>query len=511
MGMNEQKNGERSDPEVTDCGHGPSISGSGPSGEEMLHFFSQPIGDVCSKDVLSCSSDTSIRTASELMTRHHCSSILVKNPEGEFIGIVTDHYMRKKVIADGYDPHFTVMDIVASPLHTLPGRALVFESYIEMMREKLRYLVVTDDSGDVMGILTSSDLVAAQLQSPFFLMREIFEARSKTEIIDKHGRLPEIIRALIQNGAKARNVCTIITAVSDAILRRLIFFALEEVGPSPVRFAFMTLGSEGRKEQTLKTDQDNAIVYEDVAGDLEKTARDYFSTLGRTVCTWLDEAGFDLCKGEVMAKNPKWCQPLSVWKNYFKSWIFTADPEDLLRASIFFDFHRAYGDKDMVRELRSFLFSSLKGWPGFFRHLAENALHVKPPLNLFRNIAVESKGPHRKEFDIKKATLPIVDIARIYALKHGIAETNTQERLRRLHQKKVLSLSDYLEIDKAYDLLMHLRFTHQVATVIQDRKKPDNYISPGKLSRIEVTMLKEAFKCIENFQAKLRFEFIGDV
>ena len=248
-----------------------------------------------------------------------------------------------------------------------------------------------------------------------------------------------------------------------------------------------------------------------IEGKSEKAAREYFSNLGLIVCTWLDEAGFDLCKGDVMAQNQKWCQPLSVWKKYFKSWIFTADPEDLLRASIFFDFHRAYGDKEMVRELRRFLFSSLKGWPGFFRHLAENALHVKPPLNLFRNIAVESKGPHRKEFDIKKATLPIVDIARIYALKHGIAETNTQERLRRLHQKKVLSLSDYLEIDKAYDLLMHLRFTHQVATVIQDRKKPDNYISPGKLSRIEVTMLKEAFKCIENFQAKLRFEFIGDV
>jgi len=509
--MNKSVIQEGSHGEMEACLYDGSMAESTPHRDEMLHFFSQPLGDVCTKKVLSCPLETSIQAASELMTRQQCSSILVTDSAGKYIGIVTDHYMRKKVISERFDIQRPVGDIMASPLHTLSSRALVFESYIEMMRKKLRYLVVIDDDGDVMGILTTSDLVAAQLQSPFFLMREIFDARAKDEITGKHGRLPEIIKALIQNGAKARNVCTIITAVSDAILRRLVGFALEKMGPPPVRFAFMILGSEGRKEQTLKTDQDNAIVFEDVQGPKKQAAFDYFSELGQTVCSWLDEAGFDLCKGEVMAMNPKWCQPLSVWKGYFKSWIFTADPEDLLQASIFFDFNRAYGDRRLIMDLRHFLFESLGGWPGFFRHLSENALLVKPPINLFGSIVLESKGPHREAFDIKKATLPIVDITRIYALKNRIIETNTQDRLRRLNENQVLSQEEYLEIDKAYDLLMQMRFVHQVDMVIQDRAKPDNYIHPGKLSRIEVTMLKEAFKCIENYRSKLRFEFIGSM
>ena len=341
------------------------------------------------------------------------------------------------------------------------------------------------------------------------LCREIITASSIDEIIDKHKRLPKLIQALINNGAKAKNVTRFITTVSDTILNKIIGFAINDLGTPPAPFVFMIMGSEGRKEQTLKTDQDNAIIYDDFPEDKEDGVREYFLKFGEKVCTWLDMAGYEFCKGDVMAKNPKWCQPLSVWKKYFNSWIYTAEAEDLLKSSIFFDFRCAYGDSNLTGQLREYLLKSLGGWAGFFRHLSENALCFKPPIGFFRNFVVESKGKHRDSLDIKSAMTPIVDFARIYALKNGIEETNTQERLYQLYLKNILTWQDYNEINQSYSFMMQLRFVRQVASVIDEKSKPDNYINPKKLSRMEQTMLKEIFKKIERIQVKLSFDFIG--
>jgi CBS domain-containing protein len=318
-----------------------------------------------------------------------------------------------------------------------------------------------------------------------------------------------IVQNLIHSGAKARNVTALISTIADAILERLIDFALEDLGPPPCRFAFMILGSEGRREQTLKTDQDNAIVYEDVDEDRKEEVNRYFLSFGEKVCTWLDQSGYAFCKGGVMAQNPKWCQPLSVWKEYFSTWIRKAEGEALLQASIFFDLRSGFGDADLINELRNHMFAALSGWAGFFRNLTENALHFKPPLGFFRNFVVESKGEHRNAFDIKSGMQPIVDFARIYALQHRIEETNTQERLHQLHLKKALTWQDYNELNQGYSFLMQLRFVRQVAAVVEEGGLPDNYINPKKLSRLEQTMLKEIFKRIEKFQTKMGFDFTG--
>jgi CBS domain-containing protein len=210
-----------------------------------------------------------------------------------------------------------------------------------------------------------------------------------------------------------------------------------------------------------------------------------------------------------MAKNRQWCQPLKVWKNYFSQWIHTSEPEALLQASIFFDFRAAYGDVELVDELRDHLFKSLVGWPGFFRHLAENAMFFTPPIGFFRNFLVESKGEHRDSFDIKAAMQPVVDYARIYALNNRVAETNTLGRLHDLLEQKKLSAQQYQELDTVYSYLMQQRFVRQVKASAEENGKPDNYINPKKLSRIEQTTLKEIFKRIEKFQAKLSFDFTG--
>ncbi|MFH1977140.1 MAG: DUF294 nucleotidyltransferase-like domain-containing protein [Pseudomonadota bacterium] len=477
--------------------------------EEALQFLNQSVSAVTNSRLVYCGKDTSIQDAASIMSKQSCSSIFVTDNSGEFIGVVTDNDLRKKVIAKGYDIKLPAADIMSSPLCKISGQSLVFEAFMAMMQQNIKHIAVTDSDGKVTGIVTNRDLLTAQGQSPFFVVREIVTANSIDEIIDKHRRLPKLVQALINNGAKAKNVTRFITTISDTILNKIIEFAINDLGPPPAPFVFMIMGSEGRKEQTLKTDQDNAIIFDDVPEDKEDEVRKYFLNFGEKVCTWLDMAGYEFCKGDVMAKNPKWCQTLSVWKKYFNSWIHTAEAEDLLKASIFFDFRCAYGDSNITVQLRKYLLKSLGGWAGFFRHLSENALCFKPPIGFFRNFVVESKGEHRDALDIKSAMTPVVDFARIYALKNGIEETNTQERLYQLYLKNVLTWQDYNEIDQAYSFMMQLRFVRQVASVIDENSKPDNYINPKKLSRMEQTMLKEIFKKIEKIQTKLSFEFTG--
>ena len=476
--------------------------------DSATQFFNLQVGNIYHKNILACSEDTTIQNAAALMSGRKCSSILIKNTEGEFTGVVTDTDLRKKVIAKGYDIASPIGDIMSSPLQSVQDDSMVSEALLEMMDTNLKHLAVRDKRGKVVGIVTNRDLLTAQEQSPFFVVRELASASGMEEIVDKQTRIPRLIQNMINSGAKAKTITRLISSISDAILDKLVGFALKELGPAPAPFVFLIVGSEGRNEQTLKTDQDNAIIYADVPKPESGAAREYFLKFGELVCTWLDQAGYDFCKGDVMAKNPKWCQPLSIWKRYFYSWIRVSTPKDLMESNIFFDLRGGCGNIELVDELRLFLFESLEGWTRFFRDLAVNALGFKPPLGFFRNFVVESKGEHRNKFDIKKSMTPIVDIARTYALKNNISETNTHERLYRLFLEKVLNEETYNDLDQAYSYLMHKRLSCQITNILEG-KAPDNYIDPTKLSRMDQTMFKEIFKRIEGMQTKLSLDFTG--
>ncbi len=342
------------------------------------------------------------------------------------------------------------------------------------------------------------------------LIREINHANAIEEVIGKHSQLPRLIHSMITSGTKIRTVTWLVTAFAEAILNKIFQFALDEVGPSPVPFAFVTLGSEGRKEQTLKTDQDNAIIFRDPGSEKEmKAVQSYFLKLGEKVCMWLDQAGYDYCNGGIMAKNPKWCQPLSVWKKYFLKWTTTTEPENLMNASIFFDFRFSYGQESIVENLYEYLFEIIQGNAGYFSSMAQNAMQFKPPIGFFNNLITEKKGDYKKCLDIKKANTPIVDFARLYSLFHRIKETNTQDRIYQLYIKKVLSRSEYNEIEQAYSFLMQIRFIGQINSILGEKFMPTNYVNPKTLSSIERKMLKEIFKKIKTFQIKLCLDFTG--
>ncbi|MGD9023642.1 MAG: DUF294 nucleotidyltransferase-like domain-containing protein, partial [Desulfobacterales bacterium] len=356
--------------------------------EQASDIFNRPVESIYNKDLVYCDQNMPIQAAAAVMSEHNTSSIFVREPKGQFVGVVTDNDLRKKVTATGYDILKPVSDIMSTPLSMISEKALLFEALMEMMQKNIKHLAVTDNDDKVIGVITNRDLLRAQGQSPLFIVREIIQARFINQIVQVRQQVPRLVETLINTGTKARNVTGLLTTVSDTILEKIIGFALDEFGPPPVNFVFMILGSEGRQEQTLKTDQDNAIIFEDVPSDSLKKVTQYFLKFSERVCNWLDEAGYALCKGGIMAKNANWCQPLSVWKSYFKRWIHTAEPEALLQASIFFDFRAGYGEEGLIDDLRQYLFKQLAGWPGFFRHMAENAMYFTPPIGFFRNFVV---------------------------------------------------------------------------------------------------------------------------
>jgi CBS domain-containing protein len=477
--------------------------------EETLQLFNQPVHQICSRATVFGTPDMTIQQVARRMHQDNSTYLMVPSAEPQSAGIITESDLTRKVIATGYDIHLPAVQIMSTPLRTIDEQAMVSEALMAMMAHDVKHLAVTSAENQIIGVLSNRELISAQGQSPLFLLRKISRAESLEEIVQQHERLPRIVKGLISSGATARNINRMITTVSDTILKKVMSFVMKEMGSAPVDFAFMIMGSEGRGEQTLKTDQDNAIVFEDVSEAELPEVTPFFLEVGRRACEMLDKVGYSYCEGEVMAQNPNWCQPLGKWMTYFLQWIHAAEPEDLLQASIFFDFRYGYGDRQLVESLSNHLHGAIARWSGFLRHMTENALYFKPPLGFFRNFVVESKGEHRDAFDIKSAMTPMVDFARVYALKNGVAATNTLDRLEGLRDKKVLTQEEYDEMDKAYSFLMQLRLTRQVTVSLEQQKSPDNFINPKRLTRIEQTMLKEIFKRIEKFQSKMNFDYVG--
>ncbi len=485
------------------------IDGSVGAEADGLGAFHNTIGNICNRNLIFCETEDSIQKAASIMKNKNSGSILIRNNKQEFIGIITDTDLRNKVVAAGYDFLMPASSIMSSPLVSVSEHSFIFEAILKSMQGNKRHIVISDTDGKIAGIATHKDMLTARSKSPFLFIENISKADTVTQIAKIYNRLPRTIHDFISKGAKAKHITKFVSAISGSILDKLIEFTIKDIGEPPVKFVFMIMGSEGRYEQTLKTDQDNAIIFEDVPKSDEKQVKEYFLKMGKKVCNMLDKAGYAFCKGNIMAKNPKLCASISQWKNYFNSWIYEASPEDLLYASIFFDFRKGSGDGELIKELKFFLFDSLKNWSGFFRRLAENALYFKPPLNLFRQFKLESKGEHKNSFDIKSAMIPVVDFARIYALQNSIWETNTHERLNKIYDKKVLSRQDYKDIDQSYDFMMQLRFVRQVKAIIYEKKAPDNHINPNDLSRLERKLLKEIFKKIERFQDDSSLKFMG--
>ena len=468
--------------------------------QTSLMFMNQPISSTLTGFV-SCDHNSTVKEAASLMSEHDKSALLVSDG-GRVVGLISDLLLRERVLAGDLPDSAPVSQIMKTPLIFIEDTALIFEAAMLLQEKDIDYLVVRDENETVISLISNEELLDVHRYSANFVINQIRSSNNVEEIAQSHHRLPRIIKALIDSGGHAVNITRIITKISDTVLERLVDMAIEELGEPPVRFAFISVGSEGRGEQTLVTDQDNALIFADVPEAEEATVRQYFQEFATMICTWLDEVGYQFCQGGIMAMTPQWCQPISVWKSYFSQWIGEATPEDLMEVSIFFDFRCLYGDKRFAHELHEHIRSRAQNQKAFLYQMAQNTLLFKVPIDFFGKLSVESNGSHPGTFNIKHVIAQIVGFARIYAIFYGLEITNTLQRINRLHEMDVLKPEVHQEIVESYNYLMQLRFRHQIGCIDEGRD-PDNHVHSNEISHMEKELLEKILGNINQLRKRL--------
>lgn len=466
------------------------------SGDKLL--FTNVLCDLASRKVITASENVSIREAAKIMENHGIGSLVLLDENSLPSGMVTDRDLRNKVVSRGRDIAGRVGDIMSVVLIKAEERDHCFEALLKMMRYNIHHLLVVG-KGELKGILSSHDLMMLQGASPLSLAREIESLNTLDGLVPAATKINRTITILIREGAKASTITRIITEINDRLVQKILKITESRMGPPPVGYCWIVFGSEGRKEQTFKTDQDNAIIYGDSV-DRGSDAAEYFAEFAVRMKDALAQCGFPPCSADYMASNPAWRQPLSVWKKYFSDWINIPTPEAVLRSLIFFDFRPVHGDPLLAERLRAFLGHEIKDKTLFLAHMAGAVAKNRPPVNFLGKFILEKSGANKGKFNIKiNGLCPIIDAARLSALEAKVYHTSTVERLSELKDRSCTVGPFTGELELAFEFLMSMRLRHQYRQ-IQNCLEPDNYIDPQDLAELERAMLKSSFKLIAAVQ-----------
>jgi CBS domain-containing protein len=415
------------------------------------------VRDLLARKLVYAAPDLSIEAAARMMSEGLCSSLLILDDE-RLVGIVTDRDLRNRCLAIGLAPSQPVSAIMTRTLQTVDADSLGFEALITMSQLNLHHLPVLDE-GKAIGVLSASDLLRVQSTNAVYLVGDIRKAPDIANLAAISGKLTELQIQLVASGATADQIGQAVSAVTDAITQRLLEIAEAELGAPPVPYCWMAGGSQARREQSSHSDQDNALM---IADHMKPEDDAYFAALAKIVNDGLDACGYVYCPGGVMANNPKWRQPLKIWTKYFNTWIKRPEPMALMHANVFFDLRPVQDPEGLFAELHERVIALSKTDRIFIAYMAANALKHRPPLGFFRNFVLIHGGDHDHTFDIKhRGIVPIVDLARVYALSMGLDEINTLERLKAAAEVGGLSKDGAANLVDAVEFIGTLRMRHQ--------------------------------------------------
>ena len=450
--------------------------------EPVPNDMMRPLSDLMSNELLSVTPDTSIQKTAALMSEHRFSSILVMVDEN-LVGIVTDRDIRSRAVAKGLS--------VDQPVSLF------------MTQRGIHHIPIMDDT-NVTGIITASDLMLARKDDPVFLVQHIGRQTTTQELKRVVAAMPDLLVQWVHAGIRSNQLSHVLTALSDAITVRLIELAIEEIGPAPVPFCWLGFGSQGRKEQLLGADQDNALLISD---EMKPEDESWFSQLAEYVCNGLNDCGYIYCPGNIMATNNNLRQPLKEWMKTVDRWMRTPTERAVMEVSIFFDLRTIYGDNELAKKLQTHMLNHTQSNSIFLAALAQNVLSNAPPMGVFRRFVVEQNGEHAHELNLKKrGVIPIIDIVRLHALANGLFEVNTIDRLRALVDCKAMTIVDSRNLQDALQVLMQLRLVHQAEEIVNGQT-PSNYVNPASLSKIVAKQLKDAFGIVKDAQQGVKLKY----
>lgn len=445
----------------------------------------------------------SVAFCAQKMQQENATYLLVTQNEN-IKGIVTDRAFCTKVVAENLSHESPVGLIMSDKLLTIDQHTSAAEAMLLMARNNIRHLPVLAN-GEVLGVLTATDLIHRQSNNPIYLINQIHKTNSVEKIAEQAKQLTSTLSQMVKNGHNAKEIAYTISSIGRAINVRLIKLAEQSLGSPPIKYAWIIAGSLARNDQTAHSDQDNGIILDDhYEPDLHG---DYFNQLSKFVCDGLNLCGYVYCPGDVMATNEQWRQPLTKWKEYFREWILTPEPKALMYASIFFDLNCIYGESRFLTHLNEMVREIVKDNKIFLNYMAANALHNTPPLGLFRNFVLEKSGSEEKTLNLKKrGVVPITDLARVYALSCDVTAINTQERLRAAYEAGALSKTGYMDLLDGFEFLSMVRINHQ-ANQIEKGAEPNNHLAPTELSSLERRHLKDTFEIIRTYQNALESSY----
>ena len=461
----------------------------------------QPVRGLLSGQPVLCAPDTPIRTAAELMSAQHVTSVVVALREGG-LGIMTDHDLRTRVVACGLSPDAPVSEAMSAPAYTCSPERTAGEVLIEMAERGIRHLPVVAADGSVLGVIEDTDLLIARARSSLYLRRRILAATRCDELAGIAADLGPMVIALHEAGVGASNLMGVYSASVDAITRRLLELELEHRSAPEHPFAWLSLGSQARREALPASDVDSAIVW---FGPDAAAVKSQLVALGQAVCDGLAACGLQPDTHGASASDPAFVRSLGSWQRLIGSW--TDDPTQdraLILTSVLVDSRPVFGIATGTPVADTFRLAGRAST--LLRLLARFALSYRPPTGFLRGLVVEHGGEHRGRLDLKHGgAIPIVDLARWAGMAAGVTIASTPERLRAAQRAEVLPGGDLATLGDAFALISELRVGHQVAK-LRAGDVPDDHLDPAELSPLMRTQLKEAFRAVAAVQKRLHAE-----
>lgn len=478
--------------------------------EDTHDLLSAMVGTLVGRAAVTLDSSATVREVAQRMSEEGVSSLLIVDEHTDvpglplLAGIITDRDLRTRLVAPGLSYDTPATKVMSTGVVTVNHNQLAFEAMLVMLRHNVHHLPVLDKQRPV-GVVALSDIIRYESRNSLFLVGSIYRQQSQDELAALVPQVRASFARMVDEDASSRLVGSAMAAIGRSFKQRLLELAEAELGPPPLPYCFLALGSMARQEQLIVTDQDNALVLDNRFDPAQHDA--YFKALATFVSDGLARCGYSYCTGGVMATNEKWRQPLKVWERTFSDWIEHPTPESLLNAGIFFDLDGVWGRVEWAARLGELIARKAKGNSRFLACMARNALLRTPPLGFFKDFVVESDGRHTRAINIKRrGTAPLADLIRVHALAVGSKALNSFERLKDIIDAAILPLGRGQDIYDALEFISMVRARHQ-ADDLAAGLEPDNSIEPEKLSEFERKSLRDAFMILGHAQKFLKYRY----
>lgn len=469
--------------------------------------LNSPLSGIGSRSPVTVAPETPVRAALETMSKARVGSLVIAGEDRKPVGVFTRSDILDRVVLADLPQTSPISQAMSPSPFQLEEQATAYDAMLAMATNGIRHVLVTDAEGKLTGVVSERDLFALQRVGLRQIRQAIESASSVAELQQSSADVRQLSFNMLAQGVGAGQLTQFISALNDAMTRRIIQLNLENHRFDGIEWAWLAFGSEGRDEQTFSTDQDNGIVFLAPEGQDAEAIKARFLAFALDVNKDLDRCGFPLCKGNIMASNPEWCLTLEAWKNQFSDWVRNPHPDALLNASIFFDFRGLSGSHELVDAMRRHLLAIASTNPLFLQSMARNALQVEPPLGRLRDFLTDLEPDHPGKIDLKKYGVRIfVDVARIYALASGVHNTNSVQRLRIAAQRLSIREEEINAILEAFDFIQLLRLRHQYLEG-EPGRQGDNLINPDNLNELDRRILKESFRQARKIQNRLKLDY----